>query len=84
MNQSDAYNLCCKYQGRKVIITDNRGRRHIGRITKVDNRKVWIMPDDVGSYGIGFWGYGRPGIGFGYGIALGVITGIVLSSLFLF
>lgn len=84
MNQNDAYNLCCKYQGRRVRITDNKGYVHCGRITKVDNRQVWIMPDNgAEGYGIGFWGFGF-GSGFGYGIALGAITGIALSSLFFF
>ncbi len=85
MNVSDAYNLCCKYQGKRVRITDNRGNVHMGRITKVDNRKVWLMPDNVGGgYGIGFWGFGGFGYGYGYGIALGAITGIALASLFFF
>ena len=90
MNQNDAYDLCCKYQGRRVRITDNKGYVHCGRITKVDNRQVWIMPDNgAGGYGIGFWGFGGAGFGFGgagfgYGIALGAITGIALSSLFFF
>ncbi len=81
MNQNEAYNLCCKYQGKRVRITDNQGNTHVGRITKVDNHQVWLMPDNnMGGYGIGFWGFGAPG--FGYGIALGAITGIALASLF--
>ena len=82
MNPQDAYNLCCQYQGKRVRISDNCGNTHVGRITKVDNRQVWIMPDNNG-YGIGFWGFGGyPGAGFGYGIALGAITGIALASIF--
>lgn len=80
MNRSDAYNLCCKYQGKRVRITDNQGNVHTGRITNVDNRMVWLMPDNAGGYGIGFWGFGVAG--FGYGIALGTITGIALASIF--
>lgn len=79
MNPQSAYNLCCKYQGKRVRITDNCGNTHVGRIMKVDNRMVWLMPDSAG-YGIGFWGFGAPG--FGYGIALGAITGIALASIF--
>ena len=45
MNSAEAYNLCCRYSGRRVRISDNRGRTHVGRITKVDNRHVWLMPD---------------------------------------
>lgn len=78
MNPQSAYNMCCHYQGKRVRITDNRGNTHIGRITKVDNRMVWLMPDAAG-YGIGLWGFG---VGFGYGIALGTITGIALTSIF--
>ncbi len=86
MNGNQAYNLCCKYQGKHVRITDNKGNVHCGVITKVDNRQVWIMPDNnSGGYGIGFWGFGAgAGVGFGYGIALGAITGIALTSLFFF
>ena len=82
MNSNDAYNLCCKYEGRRVRITDNRGNVHTGHITKVDNRMVWIMPDNAGGgYGLGFWGFGARA-GFGYGIVLGTITGIALASIF--
>lgn len=80
MNGSNAYELCCRYQGRRVLITDNKGNVHKGRITKVDNDQVWLLPDNPGGYGIGFWGFG--GLGFGYGIALGAIAGIALAGLF--
>ena len=79
MKWQEAYDMCCKYHGKRVRIHDNKGNVHVGRITKVDQRMVWIMPDNMG-YGIGFWGFGAPG--FGYGIALGVITGIALTSIF--
>lgn len=82
MNHNEAYNLCCQYQGKRVRITDNKGCTHVGRITKVDNRMVWLMPDDFGGYGLGFWGFGGFGTGFGFGIALGAITGIALASIF--
>ena len=81
MNANQAYDLCCKYQGKRVRILDNQGNKHVGTITKVDNRKVWIMPDDnYGGYGIGYWGDG--GGGFGIGIALGAIVGIALAGAF--
>ncbi|WP_449445206.1 hypothetical protein [Ureibacillus acetophenoni] len=51
--------------GQVVCITDNRGQKHIGRITKVDREMVWIMPyqgrggrGSRGGYGLGFWGFG--------------------------
>lgn len=81
VNRYEAYDLCCQYQGKRVRITDNKGCTHVGRITKVDNRHVWLMPDDAGGYGLGFWGFGT-GLGFGFGIALGTITGIALASIF--
>lgn len=74
------YDLCCKYMGKRVRITDNKGCVHVGRITKVDNNMVWINPGRAGGYGFGFWGPGYGG-GFGYGIALGAITGIALGGL---
>lgn len=85
MIKQEAYSLACKYHGRHVCITDNQGNQHRGRITKVDNHKVWIMPsNNFGGFGIGFWPFGGFGAGLGYGIALGAITGIALSSLFFF
>ena len=59
-----------------------------GTITNVDRKHVWIMPDNkYGGYGLGYWGgfgpgYGYGGSGFGYGVALGAITGIILTSAF--
>lgn len=80
MNYNQAYNMCCKYQGKHVRIYDNQGNCHVGTITKVDNRQVWLMPDNnYGGYGLGYWGFGR---GFGFGVALGAITGIVLTTAF--
>lgn len=82
MNINEAYNLCCQYQGKRVRITDKQGKVHVGHITKVDNKHVWLMPDGrYGGYGIGFWG-GYGGAGFGYGILLGGIAGIALASFF--
>ena len=86
MNKRQAYDLCCRYMGKVVCITDNRGQQHIGRITKVDREMVWIMPyqgrggsGSRGGYGLGFWGFGG---GFGIGIALGTILGIALVRAF--
>ncbi|MFF5994949.1 hypothetical protein AAGS61_09355 [Lysinibacillus sp. KU-BSD001] len=85
MGQSNMYDLCCKYQGKRVRITDNQGQVHVGTITRVNRRMVWIQPDSgFGGFGFGFWGpyYGR-GRAFVYGVALGTVTGIVLASAFL-
>ncbi|KGR84333.1 hypothetical protein [Lysinibacillus odysseyi] len=78
---NDMYNMCCQYHGKRVRITDNQGKVHVGTITRVDRRQVWLMPDrGMGGYGFGWgWGYGG---GFGYGIALGAITGIALAGAF--
>ncbi|HBT73119.1 MAG TPA: hypothetical protein DEB37_12990 [Lysinibacillus sp.] len=89
MNPADAYNLCCKYHGKRVRISDSSGRVHVGEITKVDRRQVWILPDRRHSgYGLGFWGFGGfggfGGEGFGYGIALGTILGIALAPIIFF
>ncbi|GLC89532.1 hypothetical protein [Lysinibacillus piscis] len=83
MNPTDTYNLCCKYQGKRVRITDSAGRVHVGQITRVDRKQVWILPDRrYRGYGLGFWGFG--GADFGYGIALGTILGIAIAPLFFF
>ena len=77
MNYNQAYNLCCQYHGKHVRINDNRGNVHVGTITNVDRKQVWLMPDNnYGGYGLGYWGGYGPGYGgrgFGYGVALGEI-----------
>lgn len=87
MNQSNVYDLCCRYHGQRVRITCQDGSQHVGKITRVDRDIVWMQPDeDLGGYGLGFFG----GFGdgrfrtrrFGIGFALGAITGIVLASAF--
>lgn len=79
MGQSDMYNLCKQYHGKMVCITDKQGKKHVGRITNVDRRMVYIQPrGGFGGYGFGYWGGG----GFGYGIALGAIAGIALAGAF--
>ena len=81
MGQSDMYNLCKQHQGRMVCITEKCGKKHIGRITNVDQKMVYIQPRrGFGGYGFGYWGWG--GGGFGYGIALGAIAGIALAGAF--
>ncbi|KOS66894.1 hypothetical protein AEA09_15425 [Lysinibacillus contaminans] len=83
MNPAEAYNVCCRYHGKRVRITCKDGKVHHGTITKIDREQVWILPDrQFGGYGLGFWGFRRPG--FGVGIALGFITGIALAPLFFF
>lgn len=81
MNQNELYNLCCKYHGKRVRIVDREGRVHHGEVTRVSRNMVWIRPnEDLGGYGLGFFGFG--GYGFGYGIALGAIAGIALATAF--
>ncbi|MEI4770407.1 hypothetical protein WAX74_12245 [Psychrobacillus sp. FJAT-51614] len=84
MNNSDAFDLCCRYYGKRVRITCRDGSVHVGEITRVRRNIVWIQPDNnLGGYGLGFFGDGFGfGSGFGFGIALGAITGIVLASAF--
>ncbi|MFJ7921161.1 hypothetical protein ACIQ6U_15525 [Lysinibacillus fusiformis] len=83
MNPTNAYNICCKYHGKRVRISDTSGRVHVGEITRVDRRQVWILPDRrYSGYGLGFWGYG--GGGFGVGIALGTVLGIALAPIIFF
>lgn len=85
---NDMYNMCCQYHGKRVRISDNQGRMHVGTITRVDRKQVWLMPvGGMGGYGFGWgggWGggFGYGGGGFGYGIALGAITGIALATAF--
>ena len=83
MNQNEVYNLCCSYHGKRVRISDREGRVHVGEVTRVSRNMVWIRPDqDLGGYGLGFFGFGGAGFGLGFGIALGAITGIALASAF--
>ncbi|WP_342598884.1 hypothetical protein MHB48_15715 [Psychrobacillus sp. FSL H8-0483] len=81
MNQAALYNQCCRYHGQRVRITCRDGSVHVGEITKINRNMVWIRPDDnLGGYGLGFFGF--RGFAFGFGIALGAITGIALASAF--
>ena len=84
MGPNDYYDLCCRYHGKKVRITDKQGRVHVGQITRVNRQMVWIQPDsNYGGYGFGYYGFGGfGGLGFGYGIALGAIAGIALAGAF--
>lgn len=78
MAQSNLYNQCCGYHGKRVRITCRDGSVHVGEVTRVNRQRIWIRPDqDLGGYGFGYYGYG-----FGYGIALGAITGIALAAAF--
>jgi hypothetical protein len=38
------YDTCRRYEGKVVKIKDRRGQVHIGKITKVENDRVWIEP----------------------------------------
>jgi hypothetical protein len=87
MSNGNYYNLCCRYQGRHVRIDDRHGNVHVGRILRVTPNQVFIQPsrhrgNNNGYGGYGYGGYGGYGYEDTYGLALGVITGIVLASLF--
>jgi len=80
MSQSNVYNLCCRYHGQTVRITCSDGRVHVGEITRINRHTVWIRPTGgLCGYGYGYYGRNR---GFGYGVALGAITGIILATAF--
>ncbi|WP_413073397.1 MULTISPECIES: hypothetical protein [unclassified Shouchella] len=77
---NDNYRMCQDHMGKCVYITERCGKRHYGRITKVDQNNVFIQP--LGNRGFGYgYGYGW-GYGIGYPIALGAIAGIALAGLF--
>lgn len=83
MNPNEAYKVCCSHHGKRVRITCKDGTVHVGKITRVERDQVWILPDrQFSGYGLGFWGFGGPG--FGFGIAIGAIAGIALAPLFFF
>lgn len=80
MPYSNMYNRCRKYHGKMVRITDRNGRVHVGEITRVNEDYVWLRPRSRGGFGYGF--FGGLGGGYGYPLALGFITGIVLATAF--
>ncbi|WP_370621780.1 hypothetical protein [Bacillus sp. JCM 19034] len=71
------YDICCRYKGERVCITDKSGRKHVGTITHITPTHVYIKPDqdDYCGYSYGFFGFGYP-------IALGFIAGLALAPLF--
>ena len=73
------YDVCNKYMGRNVCITDVYGRKHNGVITRVTKKHVWISPQGRQGGGYGYWGWGW---GWGYPLALGLIGGFALGALF--
>ncbi|MGM0844773.1 MAG: hypothetical protein ACQEUT_07325 [Bacillota bacterium] len=75
------YNLCCRYHGKVVRINDRFGKSHMGEITRVTQSKVYIRPVRP-NQGYGYLGWGFGNYGFGYGIALGAITGLALAAFF--
>ncbi|NMM68787.1 hypothetical protein HHU09_14095, partial [Bacillus clausii] len=51
------YNICQQHIGKCVVITEHNGRRHYGRIMRVDNKHVYLQP--LGNRGFGYgWGWG--------------------------
>lgn len=82
------YDLCCRYQGQVVKINEHSGREHLGRITRVSDDRVWIDPhynDHYPNRQNSYHEYnGNQHYGYGYPIAIGFISGIILASLFFF
>ncbi|WP_204524739.1 hypothetical protein [Litchfieldia alkalitelluris] len=77
------YDLCCRYKGRYVTITDKRGKVHKGHIVNVTRTHVYLAPQanrNLGGFGYG-WGWG-----YGYGAAAAVplafIGGLALGAAF--
>lgn len=75
------YDLCCRYNGQVVQISEHSGRSHFGRITRVSNDRVWIDPQ-YGHYPSHSHQYRN--YQYGYSIAIGFISGIILAGLFFF
>lgn len=70
------YDLCCRYHGQVVQIREQSGREHVGRITRISDNRVWIEPYYQSRHNNISYG------GYGYSIAIGFITGVILASLF--
>ncbi|MFC4322317.1 hypothetical protein [Litchfieldia salsa] len=76
------YDMCCRYKGRTVTITDKAGKQHCGRIVDVTRTHVYIAPQggrNLGGFSYGFyggWGY-RP-----YAVPLAFIGGLALGAAF--
>ncbi|MCR6111455.1 hypothetical protein HXA35_13985 [Bacillus sp. A301a_S52] len=75
MSQTQYYfDVCNRYKGRYVHITDLCGRKYYGKIVHVDQHHVYLQPtSDFGGYGYGF--YTVP-------IALAAIGGFALGAAF--
>lgn len=86
MSAQHFYHLCNRSKGRPVEIVTKHGKVYRGVIQHVDREKVYLRPfgrPGLGGYGYGFWGPGygyRPG--FGIGVALGVIGTLAFLPLF--
>jgi hypothetical protein len=77
------HGMCKRYVGRPVKITTVDGRVHRGIIRNVNNSHVFLegIPSrNLGGYGYGYYGYRRPG--FGWGVALGSIATLALLPFF--
>lgn len=72
------YHICQQHIGKCVVLTEHSGKRHYGRITRVDHNHVYLQPLGNRGYSYG-WGWGG---GWGYPVALGAIAGFALAGLF--
>ncbi|WP_280769349.1 hypothetical protein [Salipaludibacillus daqingensis] len=80
------YDMCCRYRGKRVRITDVSGKEYRGRIVDVDQQYVYLEQE---SSGFGGFGYGYRGYYGHYGyyrpvfpIALAAIGGFALGAAF--
>ncbi len=80
----DCHALCLRHRGRAVEIVTHDGMVHRGIITDVDYQMVYLQPLGYGTNlgGFGYGWYGRWGLGFGAGVALGSIATLALLPLF--
>lgn len=75
------HKMCHENIGKNVYITEQCGKRHYGRIVRVDRDHVYLQP--LGRRGFSYGGfYGGYGYNWGYPIALGAVAGVALASLF--